>query len=91
MGTLAVTKSDSGTAVVKTLLEGDYFGEVALMKEGDSRRLATVTASTQCRLLKISKETFDTILLNKKAQKEVRRRIVDYSRGNAKNWYVGVL
>jgi CRP-like cAMP-binding protein len=85
MGTLAVTKRDSGTAILKTLLEGDYFGEVALMNEGDSRRLATVTASSQCRLLKISKDVFDKILLNKKAQKEVRKRIVDYSKGKGKN------
>jgi CRP-like cAMP-binding protein len=58
---------------------------VALMNEGDSRRLATVTASSQCRLLKISKDVFDKILLNKKAQKEVRKRIVDYSKGKGKN------
>lgn len=86
-GSLAVTKGDTGT--VNTLLEGDYFGEVALMNKADNRRNATVTASSRCRLLTISKDTFDSILLNKKAQKEVRKRIVDYNTGRpAVNKYV---
>jgi CRP-like cAMP-binding protein len=91
-GSLAVTKRDSGTAVLKTLLEGDYFGEVALMNEADTRRIATVTALSQCRLLKISKDSFDKILLNKKALKQMRKGIVDYSKGNdTRDRYVRVL
>lgn len=79
-GTLEVTKINEGPEPIKILLEGDYFGEVALMDAENNRRSATVTASSECRLLKISKHTFDRILLNRKAQREVRKRIVDYHR-----------
>jgi CRP-like cAMP-binding protein len=82
MGTLVVTKFDHGAGPVNILIEGDYFGELALMDDESSRRSATVTTSSKCRLLKIPKETFDDILMNRRVQKEVRRHILDYNQSS---------
>lgn len=42
--------------------QGDFFGEGALLSDKD--RGATVTASSDCTLLKLSKENFDKLVLN---------------------------
>ena len=43
-----------------TLAQGDYFGEMSLMT--GSRRLATVTAIEETRVLEVSKQSFGLLL-----------------------------
>lgn len=56
-GSVKVTK---GTTVVKTLKDGDYFGERALLT--GEKRAATCTAITDIICLELSKPTFDAML-----------------------------
>jgi CRP-like cAMP-binding protein len=55
-------RSRDGHAVeVDELLEGDFFGEIAVLS--GMRRAATVTASTPCEVLELEKTTLDAIAL----------------------------
>lgn len=55
-----IKKIDGKEQKVAELSEGDFFGEMALI-EGEPRN-ATVMCETDCELLVISKEKFDTLL-----------------------------
>ena len=58
-GSLNVTNRD-GSIIYATLSAGQFFGETALVLQGN--RTATVTAMDYCDLYVLEKETFDTIL-----------------------------
>ena len=62
-GEVECTKNDEdgSQAFIRSLKEGDYFGEIALM-EDDSKRTLTVTAVTETKLLAMAKKTFFTCL-----------------------------
>ena len=51
---------DARPATLATLTQGDYFGEMSLMT--GSRRLATVTAVEETRVLEVSKQSFGQLL-----------------------------
>jgi hypothetical protein len=60
---------------VRSLREGDFFGEISLLKGG--RRTATVTASSGCELLEIDRETFGAISQKHPRVWEVLKRFYD--------------
>ena len=55
-GTVGIER---GGVEVDTMAEGDFFGEIALRDAGP--RTATVTALTDCRLLRISNEDLEAL------------------------------
>lgn len=57
--------------ILKTLSEGDYFGEMALL--GNSFRQATITAATRGSLIVLNKETFDKIIGNSELRKALEK------------------
>ncbi|MDD2716306.1 MAG: tetratricopeptide repeat protein [Candidatus Wallbacteria bacterium] len=60
-GTVSVMKKiENEQQKVAELAEGDFFGEMALI-EGEPRN-ATIICETECQLLAITKEKFDTLL-----------------------------
>jgi len=62
-GNLTVTKKEEGETEFKEVLKlksGDVFGERALMK--NEARAATVTADTECSLLRLPEESFRLLL-----------------------------
>ncbi len=60
-GMVEVISSESGT-IIRTLSEGDFFGEIALMKS--QPRTASVRAIDYCDLYALDKDTFDRVLSN---------------------------
>lgn len=48
--------------VLKYLPAGQYFGEMALLNPNDSRRIATVTATTNSELIQLMKADFEALL-----------------------------
>jgi hypothetical protein len=57
---LAHVRDTNGRNVrIRQLQEGDFFGEISLLKGG--RRTATITAASHCELLEINREVFGTI------------------------------
>lgn len=60
-GDLIVLKGKD-EAVISTLEQGDFFGEIALFK--NVTRTASVRAVSYCDLYKLSKDRFDIILMN---------------------------
>lgn len=65
-GTVTVVKAVKSVPGLQNLLAnlgtGDFFGEGALLSENE--RGATVTASSDCVLLKLSKSNFDKLILD---------------------------
>eukprot|EP00747_Dinoflagellata_sp_TGD_P024876 gnl/TRDRNA2_/TRDRNA2_130863_c0_seq1.p1 gnl/TRDRNA2_/TRDRNA2_130863_c0~~gnl/TRDRNA2_/TRDRNA2_130863_c0_seq1.p1 ORF type:complete len:322 (-),score=79.76 gnl/TRDRNA2_/TRDRNA2_130863_c0_seq1:229-1194(-) len=72
-GDLSVTKH--GTEVL-TYKRGDYFGELALLGTGNLRE-ATVTTSTECKLLSVDRRTFKNLLGD--LQQTMREKAESYS------------
>ena len=60
-GSVDVYNSEE-TQVLRTLSEGDYFGEIALFQ--DVPRTATIKAATYCDLYSLNKQTFEATLKN---------------------------
>jgi CRP-like cAMP-binding protein len=54
-----VRDTNGRNARIRQLQEGDFFGEISLLKGG--RRTATITAASHCELLEINREVFGTI------------------------------
>ena len=70
-GTVEVIAPD-GTTVLRTLSDGDFFGELALLHQ--QRRTATVRAVGYCDLYLLDQEAFDrTLTLHPDFAKEIRR------------------
>lgn len=64
-----ITQEDGSKKVVKTLVEGDYFGEMALLEL--TPRQATITAVTNGSLLVLKKESFDEAIGNQALRDEL--------------------
>lgn len=74
-GTAQVLLEDLDTqqeSVVADLHEGDYFGEQALLNE--SKRTATVIATTECVCLVLSKSKFDSVFNKEKLNVKFAKR-----------------
>eukprot|EP01047_Picozoa_sp_COSAG01_P026355 COSAG01_NODE_1695_length_9464_cov_4.884677_7_plen_222_part_00 len=68
--------------VLTTLREGVGFGELALLDDGgDSKRTATITATSRCLLGCLSKKDYDALV--KKGQQEELQHIVSFFRGSS--------
>jgi ATP-binding cassette subfamily B protein len=61
-GTMTVTQSDAagGQREIAGLSDGDEFGEMALLHDG--RRNATITATSECLILTLTRVHFDALL-----------------------------
>ena len=59
----------------RTLVAGDFFGEIALLKESD--RTATVTSTTECRLLYLERYDFRRLLSENPELKETITRVME--------------
>ena len=57
--------------------EGDYFGEIALLK--DCTRQASIVAQTDCKVLSIDRATFKRLINN---LDELQRRVEQYQNPN---------
>ncbi len=68
------------TQVLRTLSEGDYFGEIALFQ--DVPRTATIKAATYCDLYSLNKQTFEATLKN---HPKIASRIKDKAVRRSKN------
>lgn len=64
--------SNDGKVIYKTLYEGSFFGEIALIY--DTRRNATVRAGTFCDLYILTKDAFDEIALDYPEQVDAIKR-----------------
>src|SRR5688572_10450867 len=76
-GEVAVTKADvagKNPVFVMTLGPGGYFGELALLR--NEPRAATVTATTEVKLLTISREHFSQVLAP--CEEILKRHMTDY-------------
>ena len=68
-----------GFVLVRTLISGDHFGELALIR--DETRSLSVRAKTECKLLMLDRETFKRILgsiedkLRKDYDKEFEKKL----------------
>jgi CRP-like cAMP-binding protein len=69
--------SDDGNSVYGDLLPNSFFGEIALFF--DTKRTASVVASTVCTVLELEKESLDIIMNHDKAIKE---KILQQAEGN---------
>lgn len=70
-GTLECTKPIDGVdTVVKTCVEGDVFGELALLY--NQQRAATVKAKDACKLWKLDRESFNQIVKDSAQKKRER-------------------
>ena len=64
-GTVSATvKHQSGQhdVTVRSISEGHYFGEFALLNDAHSRRTATITATTDTEVIRMSKDDFVTVV-----------------------------
>ncbi len=69
-GEFEVSVEEEGKKVsLKTLVAGEYFGEMALLEE--TTRQATITAATKGSIICLNKETFYKITANPKLKKEL--------------------
>ncbi len=73
-----VSDGKGNQKMVRKMVDGDFFGEIALVKT--IPHTATVQAVSDCMVLSLVKESFDTLLkdsgeLLEKLEKEVNRRI----------------
>jgi CRP-like cAMP-binding protein len=71
--------------LVNTLHDGDYFGEIAII--ADTKRTATVRASTDCSTLKLSTKAFKELIydnpkISLKVMKEITNRLLQNSKSN---------
>jgi len=60
---------------VRTMHDGDFFGEISIFSGG--RRSATITAATRCELLELDRPTLDTITAAHPRVREIMRRFYD--------------
>jgi hypothetical protein len=60
---------------VRTLHDGDFFGEISIFTGG--RRTATITAATRCELLELDRPTLDSITAAHPHVSEVMRKFYD--------------
>ena len=58
-GKVEVSQNDQ---TICELVAGDYFGELALLEGGNSKRKATVKTLTNCTLMCCTSDAFKTIL-----------------------------
>lgn len=54
---------------------GDFFGEIALLKDGE--RTATITAVTECQLLVLSVGAFKRLLTGNPEMRETLTQVMD--------------
>jgi len=73
-GRVGVYISKIGSMPVAELNQGDFFGEMSLLT--GSQRSATVTAESECRLLKLSKDTMGHLLSEHNALAEKLSKIL---------------
>lgn len=71
--TVSVTNPDGTTKEVASLKGGDYFGELALLR--DEPRAATVTAKTEMQVLSITREKFTGLCLSEKLRFVARKAV----------------
>jgi ATP-binding cassette subfamily B protein len=71
-GTLEVTQNDV-PEVVNVLEDGDYFGEIALLRRAP--RTATVRARTPCILLSLASQHFERLLAEESSVREAIERV----------------
>jgi len=64
-----IDEEDGNKKVIKTLAEGDYFGEMALLEA--TPRQATITATTKGSVLVLKKESFDNAISNQNLRDEL--------------------
>ncbi|MCH7865356.1 MAG: cyclic nucleotide-binding domain-containing protein, partial [Proteobacteria bacterium] len=57
------------------LKSGDFFGEIALLKETD--RTATVTAVTECQLLVLSADAFNRLLTGHPEMRDILTEVME--------------
>ncbi|HEY5611192.1 MAG TPA: cyclic nucleotide-binding domain-containing protein [Thermoanaerobaculia bacterium] len=75
-----VRKDDGTSLLVRTMFEGDFFGEIALLT--GKERTATITAATNCDLLELDRATLDDIASR---QPTVRKVLMDFYNQRAQN------
>jgi hypothetical protein len=71
----AFVRQPGGVKKVRTLHDGDFFGEISLLHGGE--RTATVTAATRCELLELDRPTLDVIAAAHPRVREVLQRFAD--------------
>jgi hypothetical protein len=71
----AFVKHDTKHRQVRTLHDGDFFGEISILR--GTPRTATVTAATRCELLELDRATLDNITARHPRVKEVIQRYAD--------------
>ena len=69
-----INTSDGGQQQVRTMDDGDYFGEIALME--DTTRTATVKTSTDCIFLTLARDQFLKLLEQQPRLRELVRHVV---------------
>jgi len=69
-----IINKDGTDVVVKTCVEGDVFGELALLY--NQKRLATVKAKDACKLWKLDRETFNGVV--KTAAQNTREKYIGF-------------
>jgi hypothetical protein len=76
----AYVRHTSGrSAQVRELHEGDFFGEISLLRGG--ARTATITAASHCELLELDKPTLDAILASHPRVLDVLQEFYDQRAG----------
>jgi voltage-gated potassium channel len=83
-GTVEVSQKDQGT--ITTLSDGDFFGEISLLK--DTKRNATISAVDYCDLYSLDKKSFNEVVshfpeFEKKIKAMVTERLADPKTKNA--------
>jgi hypothetical protein len=63
------------TVHVRTLNDGDFFGEISILRGGE--RTATVTAATRCELLELDRPALDSIVALHPKVGEIMRRFAE--------------
>ena len=81
---IVINPENDGEKIVNVLEDGDYFGEIALLKE--VMRTATVRARTPCLLLSLRRRQFERVVsktpgLRIQLEKEMDKRLVQLSTG----------
>lgn len=66
---VSVEGKDGKSSIIKSLVSGDYFGEMALLEEAP--RQATIIAATKGSLICLNKETFYKIVSSPELKKEL--------------------
>ena len=72
--TVWVNMPDSGEKQIRTMDDGDYFGEIALME--DTTRTATVRTSTDCIFLTLARDPFLKLLQREPKLREGFQKVV---------------